>query len=344
MSWREPKNLRENTWLPRTPDFASWGWSDHRWRSCDRSFIGDSVAPVRLTSFGGQLFVLLWSTGYIAAGVALRGFAPFTLTTLRFVFTGLIIGAWLLLRRPAGAGATPRMLLHSAVAGVMLQAGFFGFTYVGLRAGASLASAGLISGLMPLVTTLGAALFLGEPLRPNTMVGLVLGLAGVLMVIGPGLYSGGSAIGDLLLGLALLSLSAGTLYQKRFGGSLDGRLSLLMQVTGSLLVTLPIAWIDGFRMASKPLEFVALAWMVVVNSCVTLLLYIWLIRRGDVGRVASLFYLVPPVTAILVAVVLHAHFGALDAAGFGTAALGVWLGQKGAPRNRSAEPDRPDLA
>ena len=277
---------------------------------------------------GGLAFVLLCSTGYIAAAFGLQGSGPFTLAAGRFAGTVLLIGAWLIWRRAAQPTNAMRVV-HAMVAGVLLHAGFFGFTYAGLRVGVPAAAAGLICGLMPLVTALIAALVLGETLNRRAPLGLALGFAGVLLVVLPDLQGRGGVIGYGFLGLALLSLSGGTVYQKRFVGGLDPRLSLLAQVSASLLVMLPFAaGLEHLEVHPNRAFLGGLAWVVLVNSCMGLLLYLWLLGRGAAGRVASLFYLVPPVTAALAALVLGSRFHRLDALGFALAAAGVWLGQR----------------
>lgn len=278
-------------------------------------------------TLGGVAFVLLWSTGYIAAAYALRGSGAFTLAVLRFAGSALIIGSWLCLR-PA-----PRVALsslrHAALGGVMLQAGFFGFMYAGLRSGVPAASAGLITGLMPLTTALGAALLLDERLHRQALFGLGFGLLGVLLVVIPKLEVRGSHWGYLAMAAALASLSLGTLYQKRHASGLDPRLALLMQLLASALVLLPFAWgLEGLQLRPSLFLWSGLAWAILINSCCGLLLYLWLLSRGAASRTASLFYLVPPVTALLAALTLGAQFSALDGLGFALAAFGVWLGQR----------------
>ncbi len=288
-----------------------------------------SAAPSSSTDlFGGLGFVLLWSTGYVAAAWALQGTGAFTLAVLRFVGTAAIIGAWLLfVNLPR---ARPAALLHAAFGGVLLQSGFFGFTYAGLRAGVPPAAAGLIAGLMPLTTALGARVLLGERMNRGAVFGLVLGLAGVLLVVLPDLRAPATRLGYLFVMLALLSLSLGTLYQKRHAGELDSRVALVAQVVAAAAVVLPAAWFfEGFALHLSPRSVGGIAWVILVNSCSGLLLYLWLLKRGAAGRVASVFFLVPPVTAVLAAVFLGATFTLLDAAGFGLAAVGVWLGQRG---------------
>ncbi|WP_206370244.1 DMT family transporter [Solimonas marina] len=277
---------------------------------------------------GGLAFVVLWSTGYIAAAAALHGSGPYTLAVVRFAGSAALIGLWLLVQR--AAPASRRALLHAAVAGVLLQAGFFGFTYAGLRTGVSPAVAGLITGLMPLTTAAGAALLLGERLKRGAALGLVLGLAGVLFVIVPDLRIAGSVLGYVFMLCALLALSAGTLYQKRHATTLDPRLALVVQLLASLVVLLPFAWhLERLQMHAQPWAIAGIVWIILCNSCAGLLLYLWLLRHGGAGRVSGLFYLVPPVTAVLAALLLGARFGWHDAVGFGLAAAGVWLGQRG---------------
>ena len=278
--------------------------------------------------YGGLAFVLLWSTGYISAGYGLQGAGPLTLAVVRFGGTALLVGLLLRLRAPR-LKVRRSALVHAAVAGVMLQAGFFGFIYAGMKAGVPAAPAGLISGLMPLMTAIGAALFLGERLRRNALVGLALGLVGVLLVVGPDLRGDGPVLGYVFVVLALIALSGGTLYQKRHAGEMDARLALVVQVGASLLLLLPFAWMfEGLRVDPEPAALAGMAWMILVNSCAGLMLYLWLLGRGAAGRVAGLFYLVPPVTAGLAALLLGARFTALDGAGFAVAALGVWIGQR----------------
>ncbi|MGQ0701189.1 MAG: DMT family transporter [Panacagrimonas sp.] len=279
-------------------------------------------------TLGGLTFVVLWSTGYISAGFALQGSGPITLSVLRFAGTALIIGLWLLVQR--APRPLKRDLIHACIGGVLLQGGFFGFVYTAMHMGVPASTGGLVAGLMPLTTALGGALLLGERMRWPAVMGLGLGLIGVLLVIGPELRAPDNVPGYVCMLLALLALSLGTLYQKRHAGNLDARLAPVAQVTAAMLVLLPLAWwSEGLSLHLSPAAIGGTLWIIVVNSCSGLLLYLWLLKRGAAGRVASLFFLVPPVTAVLAAAVLGVHFSLQDAAGFGLAAAGVWMGQRG---------------
>lgn len=276
---------------------------------------------------GGLLFVFLWSTGYIAAIYGLEGSGPYTLAVVRFLGTAALIGAWVWLARVPLPGwpATAQV----GIAGILLQGGFFGFAYAGMQAGCPPAIAGLICGLMPLTTALIAAVVLGERMRRGAAIGLVLGLAGVLLVVGPGLQEDGKLLGYLFMFLALTTLSLGTVFQKRSAAQVDARLSLVIQVLAASLVMVPVAlWREGLVFTPTSGTLGGMVWVVLVNSCAGVLLYLWLLKRGAAGRVASLFFLVPPVTAALAAAVLGASFSLVDLLGFGLAAAGVWLGQR----------------
>lgn len=289
--------------------------------------VASTANATRPDTIGGLCFVLLWSTGYLSAGFAMEGTGPFTLSVVRFCGSALLIGLLLLLRTAPRPATTA--MVHAAIAGILLQAGFFAFIYLAMKTGVPPPVAGLITGLMPLVTALGARIFLGDVLRLPALIGLVLGLAGVLLVVGPGLHANGNALPYVYALLALLSLSAGTLYQKRHASELDARLAMVIQVTISLIVLLPFAWfVEGLSLHPTPRVLGGIAWAILINSCAGILLYLWLLGRGAAGRVASLFYLVPPVTAVLAAAVLGTRFTMHDAAGFALAAAGVWLGQR----------------
>jgi drug/metabolite transporter (DMT)-like permease len=274
---------------------------------------------------GGLLFVLLWSSGYLGAHYALLGFAPFTATVLRFAGSALIIGLWVVLwRRPSFTRAD---LWPAALAGLFLQAGFFGFIYVAMATGATAAAAGLIAGLMPVTTAIGGALFIGEPLGRYTLPGAVIGLGGVGLVLGPMLGAPGTLLGLGLAVCALLSLSGGTLLQRRHPTGLEPRLALLVQLLIALLVLLPFAAFEGFAMQPSWPAVLGVSWVTLVNSCCGLLLYLWLLRTGSARVVSGWFYLVPPVTGVMAMAVLGDRFGPWQWAGFGLATAGVWLAQ-----------------
>lgn len=274
---------------------------------------------------GGLLFVLLWSSGYLGAHYALLGFAPFTATVLRFAGSALIIGLWVLAHKRPSFSLPD--LWPAALAGLFLQAGFFGFIYAAMATGATAAAAGLIAGLMPLSTAIGAAVFIGEPLGRYTLPGALIGLAGVGLVLGPMLDAPGTLLGLALAVCALLSLSGGTLLQRRQPTRLEPRLALLVQLLVALVVLLPFAAFEGFAMQPSLPAVLGVLWVTLINSCCGLLLYLWLLRTGSARVVSGWFYLVPPITGVMAMAILGDRFGLWQWAGFGLAAVGVWLAQ-----------------
>ena len=280
---------------------------------------------------GGLSFILIWSTGYIGAAWALEGTGGFTLASIRFVLTAALIGSWLLVSRPAKPA--PGSIWRVSLIGLLLHGGFFGFIYAAMRAGVPAATAGLIAGLMPLTTAIFAGVLLAERMSRLALFGFALGLIGVLLVVIPDLQGQGTTWGYVFATLALLSLSLGTVAQKGQAASMDPRLALVLQVSASALVMLPFAaMLEGFALQASPLVLTGIAWITFANSCFGLLLYLWLLRSGAAGQVASLFFLVPPVTALMTALLLGTQFDLRDMLGFALAAAGVWLGQRGATR------------
>jgi drug/metabolite transporter (DMT)-like permease len=284
----------------------------------------DSIAAL------GTLFVILWSTGYIAGKVALLHAGAFTLLLVRF---GAATLAFALLAALARAPLPDRRAtLLSAVVGVLSLALQFGAVYLGVQWGAEVGVAALVIGAMPLVTAALAPWF-GERVSPLQWLGLALGLGGVMLVLADRLHFGGapaSAYGLLLL--SLLGISLGTLYQKRHASAVDARVGLAIQHATALLALLPFALHEGLRFDFSPALNASVAWLVLVNSVGGFGLLFVLLRRGAANRVAQLFFLIPPVTAVLSYVFVGEQFTALKLAGFAIAASGVYLGTRSAAR------------
>jgi drug/metabolite transporter (DMT)-like permease len=278
----------------------------------------------------GVAFVLLWSTGYPAARIALDHAAPFTVLVLRFGCAALIYAAlagWSGASWPRGRAA-----LHSAVVGMLQLALQFGCLYFAAARGVNVGLIALIIGTMPIVTAL-AGLALGDAVRPLQWLGLACGFLGVALAVGEGIGPGhgGGAGAYLAVVGGLLALSAGTLYQKRFGSDVDLRSGLAVQNSVGTLLLLPFAFHEGWRVDASPELLGSLAWMVAINSLVAFALLFVLLRRGAVSRVTTLFFLMPPVTALIDYLVLGDPLSVLKVAGIAVAALGVYLATRAAP-------------
>ncbi len=273
-------------------------------------------------------FIILWSSGYIGGAIGLKYAEPFTMTFLRF-FTA----ASLLLIIAFVTGAPwPRSwkkVGHIAVVGLLMQAVQFGGLYSGMNNGVSAGVSALIVGLMPIFVALGAGWVLNERVSWRQWLGLFLGLGGVVMVVWHRIDGGGDLHGYLLVGLALSGITAGTLYQKRFCGDMDLRTGGFIQMSVGASVLLILARQTETMAISWTPEFVAsVGWLAVMNSIGAISLLFLMIRRGEATRVASLFYLIPPVTAVMASFVLAEMPSATTMLGFTLAASGVYLSNR----------------
>jgi drug/metabolite transporter (DMT)-like permease len=278
----------------------------------------------------GAAFVLLWSTGYPAARIALDHFAPFTLLTARFGGAGLIYGAVAL----ASGVAWPRGrdALHSAVVGSLTLALQFGALYLAVVLGVKVGMVALVIGTMPIVTAV-LGLFLGEGVQPMQWVGFAFGFAGVALAVSEGIgVAPGAGPGAFIAVLCgLLAISVGTLYQKRFALNVDMRSGLAVQNLVAAALLLPFATYEGFRFDHSEASIASLSWVIGINSMAAFGLFFLLLRRGAVNQVAALFFLMPPVTAVIDYLVLGDQLTPLKVAGIAAAAFGVYLATRSSP-------------
>ena len=273
----------------------------------------------------GAAFVLLWSTGYPAARIALDHAGPFTLLILRFGGAGLVFAAL----AGIGRAAWPRgrAALHSALVGTLQLGLQFGALYWAAAQGVNVGLIALVIGTMPIVTALlGRAIF-GDAVSSLQWAGFALGFAGVALAVGESLRPGaGAGVGAYLAVLAgLLAISLGTLYQKRYASGVDARSGLAVQHLAATLVLLPFAVHEGFRADTSVAFFASVGWVIGVNSLTAFALLFVLLRRGAVNQVATLFFLMPPVTSVLDYLALGDALTPYKVAGLALAALGVFL-------------------
>ncbi|MCE2949852.1 MAG: DMT family transporter [bacterium] len=278
------------------------------------------------------VFVLLWSTGFIGAKLGMPHAEPLTFLALRFALVGVLLGSLCLLAR-APWPRTAREYGHLAVAGLLVQAGYLGGVFSAIDLGLSAGAAALIVGLQPLATACIAGPVLGERIGRVQWLGFALGLAGVVLVLGPKANATGSGAASLGFAfVALASITAGTVYQKRFASGMDLRTGSLVQFAAAALLLVPIAFFTETMQVDWTGEFVfALGWLAVVLSLGAITLLNLLIRRGAASKVASLFYLTPGVTALIAWVVFGETLAASGIAGLVLAAIGVALVNAGGP-------------
>ena len=276
------------------------------------------------------VFVLIWSTGFVAARFAMPHAPPFSFLVVRYALSLLCFAAWVALARIA-LPQDGRQWFHLAVVGVLLHAGYLGGVWAAVKAGIGAGTVALLVGLQPVLTALwissrGAPAGGAERARVGALqwLGLALGLAGLTLVVWDKLGGGELTAVNLALALAaLLSITSGTLYQKRFVASCDVRSASAIQLAAALIVTLPFAWRETAPLGWHADLIGALAWSVLVLTLGGSSLLYMLIQRGAATEVTSLMYLVPPCTALLAHLLFGEAFTWHMAAGMALTAAGV---------------------
>lgn len=247
------------------------------------------------------VFVILWATGYIGARMGTPWAEPFTFLAIRFLIAaGLMLLLALFLRAP-WPGRT--LAAHSFVAGMLLHGLYLGGVFWAIDRGMPAGVAALIVGLQPLLTALVAGPMLGERVDPKMWIGLVVGLVGVSLVLAPKLNVIGEGITvttltSILIGTVAITL--GTIYQKRFATGVDLSAGAVWQYLGAFsVVGFGAVVSEHFEVTWTGAFIFALAWLVLVLSLGAVSLLMILIRKGAVSSIASLFYLVPAITALI---------------------------------------------
>ncbi|PTW59134.1 drug/metabolite transporter (DMT)-like permease [Breoghania corrubedonensis] len=247
------------------------------------------------------VFVLLWSTGFIGSRMGAPYAEPMTFLVLRYVAVLAILAVSMIIVRPR-RGMTMRERGHAVVVGVLIHGIYLGGVFWSIDNGMPAGVAALIVGLQPLVTALFAGMILGERIDARYWIGMAVGLVGVGLVLGPkaGMADAGirpETVGTCLL--AVLGISFGTIYQKRFAQHMEMRGGVFYQYAGAFIVTAVAALLTENGEVQWTGEFVfALSWLVFVLSLGAISLLMLLIRKGAVSGVAGLFYLVPAATAV----------------------------------------------
>lgn len=282
------------------------------------------------------IFVLIWSTGFIVARYGMPHAPPFTFLSLRYALSVLCFAVWIAMSR-APWPTTRTQWRHLAVTGVLMHAGYLGGVWAAVRLGLGAGTVALIVGLQPLLTAvwLTARSASGghatgphahRAIEPMQWLGLLLGLAGLALVVWSKLGIGEVTAANLALGVfALLSITAGTLYQKRFVERTDVRTANAIQLGAALLVSLPVAFVEPGGVDWHPEMLGALAWSVFALTLGGSSLLYLLIQHGAATKVTSLLYLVPPCTALMAWLLFGETFTAPMIAGMALAVVGVAL-------------------
>lgn len=272
------------------------------------------------------VFVLIWSTGFVVARFGMPHAPPMTFLTWRFALSVVAFLLWIRLsgaRWPQGRS----QWMHLAVVGALLHGGYLGGVWAAVKGGMSAGTAALIVGLQPLLTALWMSGW-GHAQRASSRqwAGLALGLAGLVLVVWRKLGLGeASAVTVALAVLALLSITAGTLWQKHHVRACDVRTANTVQLMAAFLLCLPFALFESEPFHWNAQSSAALAWSVLALTLGGSSLLVMLIQRGAATQVTSLMYLVPPCTAFLAWILFGEALTPGVLAGMALTAVGVWL-------------------
>jgi drug/metabolite transporter (DMT)-like permease len=270
------------------------------------------------------VFVVLWSTGFIATKYVLHNAEPLTYLSIRMALVVGLMAAIAAIARPRWPDRAG--IAHSVVAGILVHGFYLGGTAVAIAHSIPAGLSALIPGLQPILTSTIANRWLGERVTPLQWSGLLLGLGGVVLILHDRPMGGEAGWGWLASGVSLVSITLGTLYQRRYCGQIDWRAGNLVQYIAVTVFFGAGAWLFETNVVHWTAEFVlALVWLAVVLSIGSIGLLYWLIRRSAATSVASLFYLVPAVTAVMAYALFGERLDNIAIAGMVACAAAVFL-------------------
>jgi drug/metabolite transporter (DMT)-like permease len=288
------------------------------------------------------VFVLIWSTGFIVARFGMPHSPPFTFLLIRYLLSMACFVPWILWAKVPWP-QNRQQFVHLSVTGILIQAGYLGGVWAAVKAGMGSGLSALIVGIQPVLTAIWLSAMHARSvastapaeggvhvsaITPRQWLGLMLGLAGLLMVVWRKLTQGSALdhvdfLNVTFAVMALLSITAGTLYQKRFVQPCDVRSANTVQLLAAACVTLPLALLEVESVDWVPDMFGAMAWSVLGLTLGGSSLFYMLIQRGAAASVTSLMYLVPPTTALMAWVLFDEPITAMTLAGTALTALGV---------------------
>lgn len=288
----------------------------------------DSPATRLLLAAAPVLFVLMWATGFVVARLSAPHADPLTFLGIRFPIAGVLFALIALALAAPWPGA--RQAFHATVAGAFLHGGYLGPVYWAVAHGMPAGVSALIVGLQPLMTAIIAAAMVKEEISLRHWAGLAVGILGVALVVSPrlepGLTGGITPLTTAVNLLGALSISFGTVYQKRFATALNLASGGAWQYVGaSIAVIIPAVLMEEMRFDGSFEAWFALGWSVIVLSLGAITLLMLLIRLGDVGRVSSLIFLVPGVSALMAYGLFGETLSLIQIAGMGVCAAAVLI-------------------
>jgi drug/metabolite transporter (DMT)-like permease len=275
------------------------------------------------------IFVVLWSTGFIGTKYVLHNAEPLTYLAIRMVLVVALMAVIAAIARPQWPDRIG--VAHSVIAGILVHGFYLGGTAIAIAHSIPAGLSALIPGLQPILTSTLANRWLGERVTPLQWAGLLIGLAGVVLILHDRPMSGEAGWGWIASGVSLVSITLGTLYQRRYCGRIDWRAGNLVQYIAVTIFFAAGAWLFETNVVHWTAEFVlSVLWLAVVLSIGSIGLLYWLIRRSAATSVASLFYLVPAVTAVMAYALFGERLDTIAIVGMVACAAAVFLVNKSA--------------
>jgi drug/metabolite transporter (DMT)-like permease len=286
-----------------------------------------------LPVLGPVVFVVLWSGGFIAVRFGLLDVGPLTFLVVRYLIVLVVLVPFAIASRPALPAGWPAWV-HLAVTALLIQVLYFALINFSLELRTSAAGVALIVSLQPILVALAAPRVTGERVGVARWTGLALGLAGAAAVIVARGDIRASPLGVLAAVAAACAITAGTLYEQRFGSGRDLLTTSLVQYGLAFLALLPLAYaLEGLRLHATPRFGLAVAYLAIGNSLISITLLLAMVRRGEAARVSALFFLVPPLAGLMALALLGEAMPPVAWAGMAVAAAGVMIASR---RQRAA--------
>lgn len=277
------------------------------------------------------VFVLIWSTGWIAAGYAAPYADAMTFLMWRFFLASVTLGV-LALAMGAPWPKTKREWFHAGVAGALINAYYLAGVWWAVRQGLPAGISGLIAALQPILTAMLAPFILGERNTPRQWLGIGIGFIGIVMVLAPKILAvDPTKLSTVLIPIAanvvgMISVTFGSIYHKRYVGGGDLRTQTTIQYGAAALAIAPLAYLfEPMQITWNTTIILTMLWSVLALSIGAIMLYLVLIRRGAVSRAATLIYLIPPLTAVETWFLFGEKLSPLQIAGILVTTFGVML-------------------
>ena len=269
-------------------------------------------------------FIFLWASAFVAAKLGLSDAGPFSMLAIRFVIVSFIFASIVILFR--ASWPKRNQILHIGLVGILLHGFYLGGVFFSITKGTAAGTSSLIVSLHPVLTCILATLIIKEEIKVDKWIGIVLGFIGVVIVVWPRLGGELPLIGFVSCIIALIAISFGTIIQKKYLENMDILGGNTVQaVFAAIFFSILLIFFEPFKFNPSKELIISMTWLILLVSLGAISILMLLIRRGEMSSTASLFFLAPPVSAILGYLVFKEELNASGIVGFIVACTGVWL-------------------